>query len=621
MKFKKRFLAFITTLAVVLHFIGVTAILAFAHDAMLDVNYDNCIGDTGDGIDEMWYLLENGSYGIHFEHETETITYRFVDDPEIGYSWTPSGKTSEVGDEIKDAYAASMQKWNNVYFYSYNADGTITKNKLINIVEITQGDANITIYPATIDELAGAAAQTSILGYVWLIEEKNKDNISISHFHAPTWRMDVNIDAFYEGSPLASLAGLSSTDIDLIKLRTGAHEIGHVLGLLDLDNENLCNADYSNNADGSSWHHHELLMGYGTPVDQRSANITYKDIAGVAITRGFHTNSDHKWLYAGLDTNGKYKLICSICNGVNAVDSLSGYTYDTYNACGGNHTLSSGNMMAVASYGTSDYYKCKYCRYVAPFSSIVSQNYSRTWYSSSLHKYVNNVNGLAYTYYESHDFVYSNATSNHHTNTCICGYQAEVPHSLTYQQSTDNCHTLVCECGYTREEDHLLTYQQSSDISHALICECGYTREETHSLAYQRASDEYHRLVCDCGYSYNEDHTLTYQDYHTDICVCGYTYTTPHNFTYQEGSDVNHHIATCECGYDDEVWHTWTYKSTSTSHHSCICPCGYVKIGEAHVFEQVGLRYSVCKFCGYTRDNTGPGGNVIMGEKTEEEKE
>ena len=43
--------------------------------------------------------------------------------------------------------------------------------------------------------------------------------------------------------------------------------------------------------------------------------------------------------------------------------------------------------------------------------------------------------------------------------------------------------------------------------------------------------------------------------------------------------------------------------------------------GEAHVFVQTGIRYSVCKFCGYTRDNTGPGGNVIMGEKTEEEKE
>jgi hypothetical protein len=46
-----------------------------------------------------------------------------------------------------------------------------------------------------------------------------------------------------------------------------------------------------------------------------------------------------------------------------------------------------------------------------------------------------------------------------------------------------------------------------------------------------------------------------------------------------------------------------------------------VKIGEAHVFEQISLRYSVCKFCGYTRDNTGPGGNVIMGENTEDEKE
>lgn len=216
---------------------------------------------------------------------------------------------------------------------------------------------------------------------------------------------------------------------------------------------------------------------------------------------------------------------------------------------------------------------------------------------------------------------YTNYSSEEHKHSCECGYTVYEQHNLTQRSESSDYHITECICGYYEEETHVLTFGGFSASGHTLVCECGYTREETHSLAYQRASDEYHRLVCDCGYSYNEDHTLTYQDYHTDICVCGYTYTTPHNFTYQEGSDENHHIATCECGYDGEVWHTWTYKSTSTSHHSCICPCGYVKIGEAHVFEQVGIRYSVCKFCGYTRDNTGPGGNVIMGEKIEEEKE
>ncbi|MBQ7389669.1 MAG: hypothetical protein IJW02_01030 [Clostridia bacterium] len=450
MKFKKRLLALITTLAVVLHFIGVTAIQAFAHEAMLDVNYDDCIGDIDDdGINEMWYFLENGSYCVHIGHETDTITYRFVDDPAAGYSWTPSGESSAVGDEIKAAYAASMQKWNNVYFYSYNTDGTITKNKLINIIEITQGDANITIYPATSDELEGNVALTSPIGSVLLIE-----NDTITHIHAPTWRMDVNIDVFYEDSPTASLVGLSNMDINLIKSRTGAHEIGHVLGLMDIDYENICNAEES------EWHHHELLMGYGTPVNQRSDNITYKDIAGVAITRGFHTESDHKWLYIGLDSNGKHKFICSICNGVNFADSLSGYTYNTYNACGGNHTLPSGNMMAVASYGTSDYYKCKYCRYVAPFDNIEAQNYSISPYSDDYHIYTNNVDGLNYVVKEAH--------SSPNGTCTVCGRT----HSHSYTRYTyidTSLHRATCSCGYTVTEAH---YVRRADIIDNRYAKC-----------------------------------------------------------------------------------------------------------------------------------------------------
>lgn len=146
-----------------------------------------------------------------------------------------------------------------------------------------------------------------------------------THAHYSDWVMLVNIDYFY------THAQLSNDIVDFIKDRNGAHELGHVLGLLYVDNEHLCGSNLEDQ------HHYELLMGYGEEMLDRSSNITYKDIAGVAIARGFHTDSDHKWLNCGLQSDGKYKLVCSICNGVKNVAGLSGYIYQTYGACGGNH--------------------------------------------------------------------------------------------------------------------------------------------------------------------------------------------------------------------------------------------------------------------------------------------
>lgn len=93
------------SLVIVLQFITVLTIPAFAHNSMLYVDYDNCQEDlNGDGINEMWYVLQDDSYNLHYPHEAATITYRFVDDPAAGYSWTPNGKAEAVGEEIKALY-------------------------------------------------------------------------------------------------------------------------------------------------------------------------------------------------------------------------------------------------------------------------------------------------------------------------------------------------------------------------------------------------------------------------------------------------------------------------------------------------------------------------------------
>ena len=448
----KRLFASIIALIMIVNFLHFAPAKVSAHEAILDVEYDPCSPvNHDDGINERWYVFNNRLEYVHFPDNVDTITYRFMGDAE---DWVPNGFSQETGEEIKTMIANSMEKWNNVHFYSHNTDGTITKNKLINMIQITDGEPNISIFPATADDLGGKGAAT---------EPSNLENAEEgveNHKHATKWVITVNIEAFYEGTPYTDDLAVRNenlgADIALIREWTGAHEFGHVLGLFDLDHP----------ACGSSvqfQHHQEVLMGYGTPVRTRTANITYKDIAGVAITRGFHTDNDHKWLNMGQQSDEQYKLVCSICNGVKTVSAseLNEYSCSTYGACEGDHdNLLYGNMMAVASYGDQDYYKCRYCRYVAPFSEIVDQNYEKTPFSNDLHKCENNVSGLRYTFYEEHTFV---------DNVCTeCGYVHTHTYS-SYVYHNNTSHKRTCSCGHVETQAH---YIYASDIVNGRYVTC-----------------------------------------------------------------------------------------------------------------------------------------------------
>ena len=60
----------------------------YAHEAMLDVDYDNCVDSTSDGIDEMWYSLNSNTSCNHISHSMTTIKYYFEDKSKDGtYSW------------------------------------------------------------------------------------------------------------------------------------------------------------------------------------------------------------------------------------------------------------------------------------------------------------------------------------------------------------------------------------------------------------------------------------------------------------------------------------------------------------------------------------------------------
>ncbi len=431
MKTKRRCVSVIMALILILNFSMFGAMQASAHSAMLDIAYDDCEAEWfDDGINEMWYALDLNEECQHLSHEEYTIKYYFKENfSKEEYTWATDVSES-VAQEIKSAYASSMEKWNNVYFYSYNADGIVTKHRLINVVEGTEEDHNLLIIPIIgVQYTAGTAP----------IEESDSiiETGDIEHKHWSEWYMIINIDHFYENNANTAI------EVNKRKEYTGAHELGHVLGLRDVDV--CCDPSYT------LGHHEELLMGYGISW----SDITYKDIAGVAITRGFHTDDDHQWLSCGLQPDGKYKWLCAICNGTK--EATNPGFFPSYGSCGNNHNLADGNMMAVASYGTKDYYKCKYCKYVAPFDNIVEQNYVASEYiDATKHKSVNAVAGLAYAIHEPHSYDdYAFVDSDSHTKTCACG------NTITEGHTYDECvykdarnHTATCKCGYQQTLSH-----------------------------------------------------------------------------------------------------------------------------------------------------------------------
>ena len=416
-----------------------------ANSQMLDVGYEACIAEkNADGVYEMWYLLEWESEYYHLIHDETTIKYYFADTTEKGIKFIWGNHVMEDPEVIKNAFTNSMKKWNNVYFYSYDDNGHIVEHKVINVIEGTETDHNLIIYPNVSDEEDGPIAIT------YKSEGKTEIEVEgdISHNHYSEWEMVVYVNHF------ARHKHNTDAEVNCIRNRTGAHEVGHILGLFDIDVEDLC---YSGSNDDG--HHHELLMGYGLPIENRSSNITYKDIAGVAITRGFHTDSDHKWLLYDQPITGIYKLVCSICNGIKVVQNIADYSVELYGLCNNNHNLSSGNMMAVARYGNKDYYKCKYCRYVAPFDNLVTQNYVATPYSNIHHKYTNAVSGLEYSFLGEHSFTnrYERYSSGQHKAYCECGDIVYQPHV-----ASANTGVLGSTCKYCGE---LLMFSVLDSIS------------------------------------------------------------------------------------------------------------------------------------------------------------
>ena len=354
-------------------------VFIFAHEKMLDVEYDSCGVprdphgqiERMDGEDELWYWLIDGYCEYHISNEVQTIKYYFADDAKGSdtYTWTTDLAATEAN-EIKEAYANSMKKWDNIYYYSYDENGNRIANKIINVVEGTLTDHNLIIYPTHNKTFS---AQTFYSDNNAPCLEMNDKKIG--HFHYEYWWMEVNIDVLKEGYP----------SYNVYRERTGEHELGHVLGIFDVDEH----CKYSSEMQ----HHEELLMGYG--YGARSTYARYKDIAGVAITRGFHTDNDHLWMLR-INSGDSYDVICALCNGVkfevqNDIQDIEGVYYylgekvPIFGSCNSNHNIDSDNMLLVATDGVRDFYKCLCCRYIeeVPHSTHSYTQWAK--YSSTHH--------------------------------------------------------------------------------------------------------------------------------------------------------------------------------------------------------------------------------------------
>lgn len=125
---------------------------------------------------------------------------------------------------------------------------------------------------------------------------------------------------------------------------TMVHELGHVLGLEDIDGQD-------NVPSGT----HKTLMGYnrGTDYSTIDSAIAYQDIQGVAVLNNIHTNHSYqRYIFNG----NEYLHICFYCDRIDSQSSaLAGI-----NAMNDESTCTH-NFMPLVSAGERHWLKCTEC--------------------------------------------------------------------------------------------------------------------------------------------------------------------------------------------------------------------------------------------------------------------
>lgn len=383
-------------------FINIFNFKIYAHSTNLGIDgyegitYDPCkpynqyTTDTVDSYGEKWYTLNAERRGInqisHIDDDIFTVYYKIYDDgDQTDESWVNNYET------YKRAVKLGITDWNYVGAYETDVNGVIQIIPVVNFVDVDTLEDPDSVY-VNLEIHMNDNTDFGISGeidpfYDTEVISDTQVYGGITHYHYTKYKIICYPHQYPD---------FLSMFQDMI--RTGAHEAGHLLGLTDIDQLEV----YPE----IGYHHQELLMGYPLGQTEATSNITYNDLAGVLITRGIHTNDEHKWLYDECSsTINSHKLICSICNCVKYVESLEGYEFLIYKACDNNHTVESGNMMPVARFYNSDYIKCKFCRYVECFDRSVFHEYIYMGTcNEETHLAYNTVGGITYLIEEPHRY-------------------------------------------------------------------------------------------------------------------------------------------------------------------------------------------------------------------------
>lgn len=521
MYLSKKFLICLLTCFIVLN----SSSMIFAHETVLNALFDECIVNyknpyvikQEDGYDEIWYYLssidEVTILGIetqvdisrHLNHETKTIKYYFSEQSkdDVDYTWETDiyaeyrktmseeeakAKSKAMADEIKEAYAISMKKWNNVYYYTYDSYGNRVSKKIIDIVEGTADDHNLIIYPINYREATYAAAvNAEKLSYIM-----QELQTSPYHFHCTDWYMNVNVSQFFTHEKIEENSEVLVDAViygDMIqnRERVGMHEVGHILGLRDVDIE--CQTSPFD-------HHEELLMGYGDPA---ARDVSYKDIAGVSITRGFHTDEDHAWMLR-TNTDGTQDVICAQCNGVRYDVTLTDGKYEgknvnIYQSCV-HHGGTNQKMLLVATDGERDFFKCQYCRKIVTLDlsntttidKYVQTNISKSVANNNSHyqRLIIDKSGihtfkavelenLSITLCDDNLNDTGLITDSVFTNSGSSGYLSKGTYYLKIENSASNSQTSNISVTPPPHTHNYTEYAKYSSTHHIQACECGAT--------------------------------------------------------------------------------------------------------------------------------------------------
>ncbi len=271
-----------------------------------------------------------------------------------------------------------------------------TSNSIINLYEVGIGSSSLP------HDINGKK----------VVEIKREDGNYAGQFNPDSLQIKIN----YSNTSSGTRPG---RNID-----TPMHELGHLLGLNDLDEE-------------VNFGTHKTLMGYYRKTNELNIMdaITYHDIQGVAVLNGKHKTHQFKRYY---NKNNKYIHICFYCDSIEESDLVKAGSmlFENSNSC--EH-----KYKQLVSLGEKHWLKCTKC------------------YKVITH---------------THEFAYKKINEVEHLCSCSCGYSKTLTH-------VNNNHKCIY-CGtYLSEHDYEAPYSWINNLYHKATCSCGNSTTQLHSVS------------------------------------------------------------------------------------------------------------------------------------------